>query len=633
VPNRQGELTAAEIVKRKVSPSEIRARVETHSDETQALRDRQDSDLALWQLTDHSSDDTNDGKVDTVGDPISTYTSNEPRTYADKISGWLSTAKLLIRVPYREADRENRERQDAKERLVRGLIALGDERLVNRLEDTLQDYTASFGPVRGWGACRALLVNQEGEDGQTSTFVDIMPMDARHAFWGMGPNGLEWFCTVTERSFEEIEREYGKELTTHGVEGLAVYDYYDREINTTFAGEEILKAPILHGVENEVPWGLARSALSPKIGGEGEIDTSAGWGESIYAANRDVYRTKNEILSIQLELLRMQKDRAWKFFTDNGEGRLEERPDAPDAVHNLATNDKLELVDVPVTNQDAAVLFAVTAGEAQRGGLPYTVFGELQFQLSGFAVQTLNQTVDTRLNASRKLAENLIMQVGELLIKQYISNKFNTFEVRGFDNGNHYFNETIPADQVRDLPPITVKLVAGIPTDQAQQLALAEKMRQVDQYGFPLMDDVTIHDKILRTDDVDATLDAVTSQTAARMIPMARLYTSMRAAEERNQPNLAAIYWAEMMSLMKEMVQEGKTPVEEIKGEPPGAGSFDPRILPQAFIELPPDPFDQAGPLVPPGSERPGAQQGLLSRLLGAAGQRVGLPTRDFEGG
>ena len=169
--------------------------------------------------------------------------------------------------------------------------------------------------------------------------------------------------------------------------------------------------------------------------------------------------------------------------------------------------------------------------------------------------------------------------------------------------------------------------------DEAQKLAIAEKMRAPDSYGFPLMDDISIHDRILETEDTDATMDAVTAQVAARMSNMGRLYMMMRAAEETNQPNLAAIYWAEIQNVMKQMLAEGQKGIEPTPDPKPDAGNFDPRILPQSFITLaPPDPFGQSGALVSPDSPRTGAQN-PLSRLLGAAGSRLGLPTREFGQG
>src|SRR3990167_2165753 len=87
------------------------------NDVTQQLRLRMDADRALYRLDEYQ----------TEGD-LETYTSNEPRAYADKVIGILANAKLRFKVPYADGWSHRRDAGDLKEKLAIGLFNHANER-------------------------------------------------------------------------------------------------------------------------------------------------------------------------------------------------------------------------------------------------------------------------------------------------------------------------------------------------------------------------------------------------------------------------------------------------------------------------------------------------------------------------
>ena len=608
---RNGVLDARKIKKQKLSPEEIVARVERHADITDGLRKRQDEDFDLWwgRPFEANDDETTE---------YASYTSNEPATYAEKMTSLLSTAEVPPRVPHLLATRAEREQYDNKERLTRGMFAAGDEKLIARLKPELLPQLSWYVPIRGWYAVRAMLINVEMPDGELRTEVDITPFDPRNVYWGMGPTGVEWVCNKTWMTSDEVLAEWGVDLeiedATHTV---AVYDYYTQSHNTVVTGQKTLKKPTEHGMTDQVPIALGMVGLAPFI----VHNDGAEWGlfgESIYHSNREVYKHKNEILSIYLELLNKSRDPAWMFKTQGGTGELEATPNEPGNVHKADTTDQLEMVQIPEVTKTVEQMLAVVSGESQRGSLPYSVYGELAFQLSGFAINSLNTTMRTTLHPFARAIERAFNQIANMLIKQYVSRRFETFEVQGFDGQAKFFKEKFEREDVDGLPPIVHKLTADIPQNDAEKFALAERAQSF--MALP-----QILEDILEVDDVDATIDALKAQFAESSHPLAQAYSMMIAAERRDEPNIAAIWFGVLQTMLRDMLQQtGGAPTPS--GGAPKAGELDPRILssPQQDGGVPPTPTPQAGPNVPPGSPRPGAEGNVLSRLLGSLTGRGG---------
>ena len=90
---------------------EISKLVDDHRDATYPFRERMQDDYELYMLNTYDA-----------GDGYESYTSNEPRTYADKIISWLSAAELTMRIPNIENVRDMREMNDAKEKFLIGIL-------------------------------------------------------------------------------------------------------------------------------------------------------------------------------------------------------------------------------------------------------------------------------------------------------------------------------------------------------------------------------------------------------------------------------------------------------------------------------------------------------------------------------
>ena len=586
--------------------------VESHYDSTEPLRSRMDADHNLYRLAPYDA-----------GDGYQSYTSNEPQTYADKIIAWLSGADTIVRIPPAGNPRNSREVNNDKERFIIGALKSANERLMRRLQPCLQDQLAWYTTLRGWYAGRALLVKRE--DGET--FIDITPWDAMHTYWGTDGDGLAWACYKVKKTKHEIESQYNVRLGTDRIDedGIDVYDFYDREDNYVAIPHRIIKKRTAHGGTG-VPVFLGPVGANPLIQSlewSSIEDTVEDYGESVFKSTRELYEKHNFMMSVMLELTARSRKQGIKITSRDGQKTLEEDPYKEGTEISLAQGEDIQPLGLMEVARETGAYMGMVSGEMQRGSIPHSVYGELQFQLSGFAINTLRQGVESVLGPRIEALEHAYMQICNLLCDQYSSGAFTAMELSGRDNNRMYFSETITPERVKEGGSIEISIVARLPQDDMSKYSMAQIAREGPT---PLMPDLWIRDNILGVQDADQTDDAIKEQIAERTLPEAGIWSLYQASLKQGRDDLAQFYLGELMTLMlskARMLSDnlgGGVPPAPSAGAlppvPPGASPMagppgvPPGVAPPAMMNgmPPPAPTPQAGPNVPPGQPRPGAQ-------------------------
>ena len=269
---------------------------------------------------------------------------------------------------------------------------------------------------------------------------------------------------------------------------------------------------------------------------------------------------------------------------------------------------------------------SLVSGEMQRGSIPHSVYGELPFQLSGFAINTLRQGVETVVNKYLRGVEKAYQMMFNLISDQYAEGSFKSMQLSGMDRNRVYFTEEINPDDLKDTGQPIVNLIGQLPQDDMTRYSMAQIAREGPT---PLLSDRAIRDRILAIQDADQMDDSIKEQLAERMLPEAALWTLLRASERQGRDDLVQFYVGELTSVIMQKRQEAERRNANMPGgptggppspggpRPPGASSPDgppianPAVMPPAMQGVPPPPpTPQAGPLVPPGTSRPGAQGG-----------------------
>ena len=598
------------------TPEEITALVDNHYDLTEPMRTRMDDDHKLYRLDEFDA-----------GEGYQSYTSNEPQVYADKLISWMTSAEMVIRIPYGNSEREMRANNDSKEKFLIGILKAADERLMNRLQPTVRQQLAWYITIRGWYAGRALLV----KDDEGETYVDIQPFDPMHTYWGEGNNGLTWACYKSKKTPAEIDAAYGIQITedSEDNEPIDVYDFYDREDNIVVTDEEVLKSRTTHG-HNGVPVFIGPVGANPMIqaiSDTGNNDTIEDYGESCFKSSRDIFGKHNFMMSVMLELTARSRRQGLKVKSRDGTKTLEEDPFKEGSEIALGQGEDVEPLGLLEMAKESGAFMGIVSGEMQSGGLPHSVYGELEFQLSGFAINTLRQGVETILVPRLNALERAYMRITKMLSDQYITGSFNTVEVSGQDRNRMYFSEEISTDTIKNAGDPEVEFIGQLPQDDMTRMSMAQMAREGPT---PLLSDTFIRDHVLGLQSADQMEDAINTQMAETVLPEAQLWTLLQSSIRQGREDLAQFYQGELQKVfMMKVMEQRQMMMGQMPGQPPqpqqppqgamppmGAGpTAAPQVMPDAGMGVPPPmPTQPQSHAVPPGTPRPGAQS-TASRL------------------
>ena len=598
------------MARRKVE--DIISLVDSHYDSTEPLRSRMDSDHNLYRLEEYDA-----------GDGYQSYTSNEPQTYADKIISWLADADKIVRIPPTGNPRNKREANNDKERFVIGALKSADERLIRRLQPALQDQLSWYIALRGWYAGRALLVKSSDD----TTHVDITPWDPMHTYWGTDADGLAWACYKVKKTRHEIETQYKVKLGEERMDedGIEVYDFYDREDNFVAIPHRFIKRRTKHG-GSSVPIFIGPVGANPLVQSlewSSIEDTVVDYGESVFKSTRNLYDNHNFMMSVMLEMTARSRKQGLKIISRDGQKTLEEDPYKEGTEISLGQGEDVQPLGLMEVARETGVYMGLVSGELQRGSIPHSVYGELQFQLSGFAINTLRQGVESVLSPRIIAMEHAYKQISNLICDQYASGSFSAMELSGRDNNRMYFSETITPEKIKDSGDCEVSIVARLPQDDMSKYSMAQIAREGQT---PLMPDLWIRDNILGVQDADQTEDAIKEQLAERSLPEAGLWSLYQAALRQGRSDLAQFYLGELQAILlskakmlTDNLTGGVPPVSSTGAIPPmppgappqgGPPTAPPQVMPPAMMNgmPPPAPIPQGGPNVPPGQPRPGSR-------------------------
>ena len=583
-----------------LTTAEILDRVQARERATLDLRARMEGDLGRYLLDPYVEHDVDGNLVK----GFLSYTSNAPQVYADRVKAWLSQAQFIVRIPTANRDREQRKTDSIFERFIIGLLKIIDERLESRLQGTLQGQLSFFNVVRGIMIARAIMYRDR--DDEETTIVDVQPWDPMNVTWAQGANGLLWACHSSEMTADEIVSEWGIDYESIGMTKLQgdarvkVYDYFDREKNIVFTDRDhVLKPWTIHGA-NRTPVVIKAVGDDPLIRIENRMDAGMkSFGESVFKSNREVYDHYNRLMSIYLELVARQRDPGWKTMSRDGSKTLEESPWIRRSEIPLAEGEDVKPHEFIETTRDASILMGLVGGEAQRGSVPHTVYGDLNFQLSGFAINTLKQGLDAVIGPRIKALGSFYRQIIDVLTEQYLSGAFPPLVLSGKDRQNNYFSEMMEPALIAQGGKPEITFVGSLPEDDTAKLQQAQIARQPGPNGQPLFDDRTVHDRILKTQDTDSIIFAIRQQMFEMGTPEAAAYSAMMAAADQGEMQYAQIAFNDLQMIMLQKMQlmqqarsgmreagSGKQEAGSGKAPAPKLPGVDNAILPQEMLGM-----------------------------------------------
>jgi len=535
--------------------------VQSFNDTHFARHARQDDDMRLYELDPF--------KLDGFSDDV---TFNEPRHYGDMCIQLLEGAIPIITVHDEE---ENAERENAIEQFHISMFKSADEWLADMLEHPIKGTLAFWGATRGWMAIRVTIYRDK-----TGRLVPaIISPDPRYLSWGIGMGGLKWVGYTTYRDADSVLSDYGK---VSNQETTKITDFWCTKENVILMDDvEILRKK--HNI-GYPPFGIFPVTTTPRILGENAVTAKSylkGWGESIFAANRNLYPVLNKILTIWMTLIVKANKPGGFITTQDRSFMIDETPYGSGTVVTLPGDSAW----IPLIPADIAAstpeLFGQIASAVQRGGFPWVQYGQLWKgqELSGTALEELKEGIN-------KILTPLLVTMGLVYSKaaRMVEDQFMSYETEwvasGDDTrGKHFYRAIEPMD-IEGNHEIKYEFLSITPQEEAANYAKAQMMKQSDP---PLAPDSFIRKEIIKFQNPEEIEESLDLQEIRNSNWKLKILHQIELLNKKGMEMEAQILGRDFENMLKlEMAQQAMAMAPPQMGTQPQLGAGQPAAPPQA---------------------------------------------------
>lgn len=252
--------------------------------------------------------------------------SNSPRTFAENVQSKLNASAMDIAITMAEEEGEDKRAEKGQlERLFKYGFEKADERLVSRGLPPLKESSVWYSITCGWIAARILVY----KDGDKVVF-DYIPYDPRWLKYRMGKGGILWSLYQIPYTAEELKAHYGDNAVQtpwykpwgKNTNSYNALDYWENEgngkvSNGVVCNGDFIEGPFTYKIES-MPVLIHPVATRPPVR-RGTGSEMAGYGESIFAPNRETDDNINKMASVWAShAIRLAEAGIINYRTDKG---------------------------------------------------------------------------------------------------------------------------------------------------------------------------------------------------------------------------------------------------------------------------------------------------------------------------
>lgn len=569
------------------TPNEIKKLIDDQERDLQTVYDRMDSDYNLYTLKKYSPEKALD----------QAYTSNEPRTFADKLISLGSQATLKIAISWSEGEAK-REQGSLVEQFLRGVLYEADNNLLRRMHPRLIPSLFYYTCIRGFVLPVRVVVNK---DEQENVIWDILPIDPRNFFFEMGTRRPIWCASRRIAKAKAISKEYGVEVIASNQNNyVTVIDYWDEKVGITICTNPLLalKEPEEHGIGHP-PFCLGVIGSEPASLISQDDTNLEHFGESIYASNRAINDNLNKTLSWAMDIVHDNRRPYREFETELGEAAPEDVGKSG-KIQPVRKGEGIKVVQTPTMPPDTGNLLGIMVGERQRGSIPSVSYGEGTANISGYAINLLTSPIKAIMTEKGQVVADVIESVCREVITQYSAGGFMPTTVKGVDKSRKLFIAKISPEQVKGDWLIKVDLDTGLPQDEMGKMTMASMAKK-----NRLLSEDTIAEKYLGIEDIDAENKRKLTDFGNTMSPVMLfdLIRKLRESQDEGDQMKAQMLMAELQRMTGGVVGG-------MLGQPPQAPPMPQQPMPQQGPQgvvpqgIPPQvqpPQDMGAPPMAPG--------------------------------
>lgn len=436
------------------------------------------------------------------------WISNEPKVFYDTAVALVSSYPARFRLPLSiNFTPEEKEKMNKAERFILGIFRNLDSRQMNRGQSYWMRELA-YQVMSGWYSVFTMInKNKDGVD----FIADVWDPISIYPQWG------ERRLQKCVRAFE-VEVPMAESMASGWAKkGLKfemtkldsrakvkIINYWLDDNGTIYnaiAFSQAEKAQEIKVLKQEKLDHIPIFCGAIGIPDRTSINWQRDWGENIIASNRDMYDYENKMISLMATIMAETAYPNLVSETKTGEPVLKEGAKGYGEEIPLKIGEKIDLLKHAATPAEAFQLLSWVGKQKQKGSLPDTVYGNVPFELSGFAISQLMAAIRYKIAPYLVTMQYIMSSVASEFLTQYKKGNFpkitlSTTNPSAVKKGL-FFVEEFDKKDVPDVRFVDVTIPITSALDKTQQILFSRQAMSPPQ----LLSRETLWDEYLDVQD------------------------------------------------------------------------------------------------------------------------------------
>ena len=521
----------------------------------------------------------------------------------------LSANDAKHRIPLGTEDVQQRAMKNGAERLLHGAWRSLDTRRMHSGRTPIQRELASWMLATGfWHAFYQVIIRPGG----SPDFVaDVWDSTEGYPEWGGIQDGLIAFDHIYTSGLGGFRRKAQRAgwslagLNGESTQGVSIIDHWESRYNPAKPDEPDILNSVYVGttgdVGNDAPATevkplnrenlIAIPIMSGAVGGMptprsyygGVVKAASKFGRSMLETNMINHEALNRFWTYTLQEAQNQVKRILIHQSPGGEGGVEPKDlDQKDTVINLDLRESLREMERSGVGTSTAYAVIDRIGEMfQRAGFTWLQFGQQQGDISGVAIERLNELAKSVVVPSQRRLEAALAEIDYRWMSEWkrltqdgklqSSVRF-AGRMRGRDEAG-YFDEEFTPDMLPNTRWVDVSISLALTVDKLTKANIA---RMLVPGNAPLMDTEHVLDEYMGEEDPALRQRRAREETVFKLPEMVALDALRRLRQQlaaTNDPLEKEFIKSTMIGLQNRMMNpQGQAPAE-VTGVNPAAGA------------------------------------------------------------
>ena len=411
---------------------------------------------------------------------------NEPKVLYDTSVSLISGFPPRFRLPIHAQVETEKVKMNKAERFLTGVLREVESRQLARGRDRWTRELAWY-LCGGWYAV-FVFVDTDEDDNPVFRWEIFDPLTI-YPRWG-----LDKLTEVARIFYMEVESAYNMAklngwkvpdnfpAISEGVgtagNNIQVTNYWwldGRDVyNCVWLGDMLSKDITQHKeFKDEIPMLVGPVGGSPV---RATTESDKGWikyiGEGVITTNRGMFEQQNKLVSLMMQVVQDTAYPNLLDYTRTGAAKLKPEDLGSGKVHHRQIGEIIEVLKHASTPNDVNVLLNLIGQGVQRGGLPYAIYGNIPFELSGFALSQLIAGMRHKLNPYMFMFNRIIAECGLQTMRLYKQGDFKPVDlVVSTPKGDSFTENFDPNVDIPDVRFVEVETPLAVPLDKNQLLA------------------------------------------------------------------------------------------------------------------------------------------------------------------